>query len=160
MLKGTSATYAKMRTAGHHSLRRRPQHFQQPCLVVPPVLTDALEAHRLARQRTRDESRLARADDPLSIVRQVNDFRRLALAPGSAPDRLPCAHAPLSHTCRNSAKCGSLPARSSAFTLSTSSAWRSRVSRPRISSKRKYTRYVLSTSVSQYRRIPIRFPSR
>src|SRR6185437_8860478 len=135
MLQGTSAANTKMRAARLHPLRRRLQHFQQPAFVVLPAFARPLEAYRLAGQRPGHEDRLAGADDPLAVVRQSDNLRHFPLAaPRNGPVGRSTTHELPSHTRRNAAKCGSFPARSSAFTRSTSSACRARLNFPRNSS--------------------------
>ncbi len=123
--------------------------FQQFALVMLAVTPDASEANRLARQCARDEGSLAAAYDSLTLVGQRRDRRRFVRRRFEFYGTPAEAQANTSQARRNSAKCGSLPVRSRAFTFSTSSAWRSGGMRPRIRSKRRYSRYVLSTSVSQ-----------
>src|SRR5579883_1379462 len=122
MLQSTPAAHAEMRTTRRHTLGRRPQHFQQPRFIMLSMLAGALEYHHLTGKGAGDEGGLPPADDPFAIVCETHDLRCLPLtAAGGGPDGRSAAHAPPSQTRRNSARCGSLPARSSTFTLSTSS---------------------------------------
>jgi hypothetical protein len=134
MLQSTATADAKVRAPRHDTSRRRLEDLQQLGFVMLPVMASTAEADALTREGTGHESRLPLPDYSLRIVRESRngcDFFDAAHDPaGSAAQTAP-------HACRNSAKCGSLPARNNAFTRSSSSVYRSRVKRPRMSSKRR-----------------------
>lgn len=111
------------------------QYLQQLSFVVLSVTPDSAEPDRLTRQRSGDEYGLAAAHDAIALVSQSGYRPRLGgLVLQPARSR---AQAGASQARRNSPKCGSDDSRSSVFTRATSSAWRSRVSRPRMSSNRR-----------------------
>ena len=118
MLEGAATADAEVRTAGDHTIGGRCQDLDQLSLVVLAMSAGAPELDTFTWQSAGDESRFAVANDALARVSERGDCRHLDDR-GSQP--LP-AQAVVSHARRNSAKCGSLPARSSTFTLSTSSA--------------------------------------
>ena len=146
MLQSTATAYAKVRAPRHDTIRRRLEDLQQLGFVMLPVMAGTPEADALAGQGPGHESRLPLPHYSLRVVRKSCngcDFfgaaddsprsaaqaspscagvRPLAVAPGHPSTGCPCVACDAPQACRNSAKCGSLPARNSAFTRSTSSA--------------------------------------
>ena len=118
MLEGAATADAEVRAAGNHTVGGGCQDLDQLGLIMLTVRTGPAELYAFAGKRAGNESRLTVANDALARVSERSNCRHLD-SRGSQP--LP-AQAVVSHARRNSAKCGSLPARSSTFTRSTSSA--------------------------------------
>jgi len=106
------------RSAARFVTRDAADLFHDAALAMQKAVVSGNVFAFIEADKALDEALAVAADNPFAIMRQTVDRRGFD---GRADD-FPAAHGVASQALRNSAKCGSLPARSTAFTRSTSSA--------------------------------------